>query len=294
MTALKRNILTQLIDGSAEPIIVAKVSSSDWPVVLCNPAFAAVAGEIEIVGQPFADVAEQLLGRSGVLEISEAMRAGRETTIPVEIDKRDLLLLLKPLPESGSGKPEYYVAYLRGVVGGTAAVNAEAAQALLIAKRKIRDMSREDSVTGLLSARAFRDVLDHDWSVAKREKSSLSLVTFTIDEFDKYLEVFGRHAADSCQRRVAGAIRRLLKRASDVAARIDTGECNRLVVLSHSGDSALVNEFALRIANSIRDLGLHHPRSKSGRFVTVSYQVTVSDVAADKQNPADFLDQALS
>jgi len=294
MKAPGQKILNQLIDDSAEPVIVAKVNSTDWPVVLCNQAFKTLAGELAIDGQPFADVLEKLFDRSLAIEISEAVRARTESTIPVEIDNQEFLLALKPLASTGRTDPEYYAGYLRGAAAATGVVAAEAQQALVNAKRRIRDMSREDPVTGLLNAQAFRDVLDHDWSVARREKSSLSLVAFTLNEFDQYVEVFGRHAANSCQRRVAGAIRRCLKRASDVAARIDGGEGHRLVVLSHSTEEALVREFASRIAASVRELGLHHPRSSAGRFVTVSYQVKVQEVGADNVNAANFLAGVLS
>lgn len=294
MKALQQNILTQLIDGSAEPVIVAKIQHSDWPVAFCNSAFRALAGDTKTTEQPFAEVVENLFDRALALEISETVRARSESTIPVEFNKREYLLVLKPLNSRGADEPDYYVGYLRGAAGSTATVDAEVRQALQSAKRRIRDMTREDPATGLLNARAFRDVLDHAWSIAKREKSSLSLVAFTLDEFDKYQEVFGRHAADSCQRRVAGAIRRCLKRASDVAARIDGERGGKLVVLSHSGDASAVGEFAARIATSVRDLGLHHPRSKAGRFVTVSYRVSVAEVAADSDNAEQFLVAALS
>ncbi len=293
MKALKRNILEQLIAGSAEPVVVAQIDSLDWPVVFCNPAFEGIAGEVDIQQKPFADVVEQLVGRELALEISETIRAGHETTIPVEVGNQEYLLALRPLNSAGEGGANFYVGYLRGAAGASAVGDAEVQQALLKAKRRIRDMSREDPVTGLLNARAFRDVLDHDWAVAKREKSSLALVAFMLDDFDKYLEVFGRHAADSCQRRVAQSIRRFLKRASDVAAKIKCGQGDKLVVLSHSADEPRVHEFASRIATSVRELGLHHPRSKAGRFVTVSYRVTVMEVGAGKLNAAKFLDSVL-
>lgn len=293
MKALKQNILEQLIAGSAEPVVVAQIDSSDWPVVLCNPAFEGIAGEVDIQQKPFADVIEQLVGRELALEISETIRAGHETTIPVEVGNQEYLLALRPMNSTGEGGAHFYVGYLRDAAGASVIGNDEVQQALIKAKRRIRDMSREDSVTGLLNAKAFRDVLDHDWAVAKREKSSLALVVFMLDDFDMYQEVFGRHAADSCQRRVAQAIRRSLKRASDVAAKIKCNQGDKLVVLSHSADELRVCEFASRIATSVRELGLHHPRSNRGRFVTLSYRVTVMEVGADKLNAAEFLDSVL-
>ena len=291
MKALQRKILEQLIVGSAEPVVVAQINSPDWPVVLSNPAFARIAGPEDILEKPFADVIEQLVGRDLALEISETIRAGHESTIPIEISNREFLLVLRPLNSDEKGKVKFYAGYLRA--GAGAAGELEVQQELLKAKRRIRDLSRDDPVTGLLNARAFRDVLDHDWAVAKRERSSLALVSFSLDEFDQYIEVFGRHAADSCQRRVAQAIRRYLKRASDVAARVNGEKGDRLVVLSHSSDEAGVLDFASRIAISVRELGLHHPRSSAERFVTVSYQAIVKEVGADDTNAADFLDSVL-
>lgn len=291
MKALQRRILEQLIDGSAEPVVIAQTNSPDWPVVLSNPAFARIAGAEDVLNKPFADVIEQLIGRDLALEISETIRAGQETTMPLEIRNREYLLVLRPLDAGGKGTVKFYAGYLRAGAGAAGEIQIQ--QELLKAKRRIRDLSRDDPVTGLLNARAFRDVLDHDWAVAKRERSSLALVSFTLDEFDQYLEVFGRHAADSCQRRVAQAIRRYLKRASDVAARVSGEKGDRLVVLSHSSDEAGVLVFASRIATSVRELGLHHPRSKSERFVTVSYQAIVKEAGADGTSATDFLDSVL-
>jgi diguanylate cyclase (GGDEF)-like protein len=144
-------------------------------------------------------------------------------------------------------------------------------------------------VTGLLNEAAFRDVLAHDWAVAAREQSSLALVAFQLDDFPAYLEVFGRHASDSCLRRVAQAIRRRLRRASDVAARVDD---SNLLVLAHSSTEANVTEFAEKIAAAVRELGLHHPRSNSARFVTVSYRIAVA--AAKGSGSSDFLKRVLA
>ncbi len=95
MKALKRNILEQLIAGSAEPVVVAQIDSLEWPVVFCNPAFEGIAGEVDIQQKPFADVVEELVGRELALEISETIRAGHETTIPVEVGDQEYLLALE-------------------------------------------------------------------------------------------------------------------------------------------------------------------------------------------------------
>ena len=286
--SINRKILEQVIAATAEPLIVVRVDHPDWPVVLSNQAFESIRGE-DAREQPFADVIEQLVGRELALEISETLRSQQETSFPVEIGGNEYLLALKPLQLSDDKDARFYVAFWRGS-GGTAAVaGSDMHHALLKAKRRIRDLSRDDPVTGLLNGRAFREVLEHDWAVAAREKSALSLVVFTLDEFDAYVDVFGRHAADSCLRRVGQAIRRCLRRASDVVGRMDGAD---LVVLSHASDEDGVQEFASRISATVRELGLHHPRSTVSGFVTVSYRVGVA--ATDQHEAAEFLDSLLS
>jgi len=290
MEPVSRKILEQVISESAEPVLVVRVDHSEWPVALGNRAFSAMSG-VDPAGRPFADVIEQLVGRDLALEISEAVRARQETSFPVEQGGREFLLALKPMSLPDESTARFCAAFWRGGSGHGSSIDSEVQHALLKAKRRIRDLSRDDPVTGLLNNRAFREVLDHDWAVSARERSTLALVVFELDDFDAYLDVFGRHASDSCLRRVGQAIRRCLRRASDVVGRLD-GEC--LAVLSHASDEHSVHEFAERIATAVRELGLHHPRSSAGRFVTVSYCVRVAQGGEETRSAADFLDSLLA
>ncbi len=286
MSELNEHILQQVIAGASEPLVVIRADHPEWPVVLANPAFESVAGT-DFLHRPFADVMEELTDRELALEISEAIRAKQETSFPVELGGREYLLVLKPLPGADEA-PECYAAYWRS--GGSGASGDDMHHALLNAKRRIRDLSREDPATGLLNDRAFRDVFEHDWAVAAREESSLAVVMFALDDFDDYLGVFGRHATDSALRRVGQAIRRCLRRASDVAARHDG---HRFLVLSHAADEHNVREFAARITTAVRELGLHHPRSSKSRFVTMSYDVAAAQPFSDGREPGQFLDELL-
>ena len=289
MKPVRRKILEQVLAGTAEPVLVVRIDQPDWPVVLANPAFGNICSD-EVLDKPFADVVEDLGGRDLALEVSESVRSQQETSFPVESNSREYLLVLKPLHEGEGDTASFYAAYWRSATSAAPADDAEIHHALLKAKRRIRDLSRDDPVTGLLNKQAFRDVFEHDWAVASREKSRMSLVTFRLDEFDAYIEVFGRHASDSCLRRVGQAIRRCLKRASDVVARPE-GAC--FVALSHASEEDGVREFAARIATAVRELGLHHPRSSSGKFVTVNFDVTVADAANEKRSASKFLDDLL-
>jgi len=273
MEALDRDTLWHLLAGSAEPVLVARVDSADWPVVLTNPAFDEIGPGDPVVGKPFADVIEPMLGRDMAVELSETIRAGQQTSIPIERSGREFMLSLVPIGAGGSAR-RYYAAYWRNAPS-SAAARADSQRALLQARRRVRDLTREDPVTGLMNTDAFRDVLSHDWAVAMREQSTLALVVFILNDFDAYRDVFGRHATDSCLRRVSQALRRCLRRASDVAARLDGANGGKLIVLSHGSNEEGVTEFAERIAAAVRGLGIHHPRSKVERFVTVSFEVAM-------------------
>ncbi len=287
MTAVQREVLEEVIAGTVEPLVVVRVDQPDWPVVLANPAFGSI-GNDDVIGQPFADVIEGLAGRELALEVSESVRSQQQTSFPIESSGREYLLVLRPIAQPDEDDARYYAAYWRAGAGD--ADSAEMHHALLKAKRRIRDLARDDPVTGLLNSRTFREILDHDWAVAAREKSQLSIVAFTLDDFDAYVEVFGRHAADSCLRRVGSAIRRCLRRASDVVGRIDGA---RFVVLSHSSERESVTEFASRISTAVRELGLHHPRSTVSRFVTVSFELAMADTGNEQLSAGQCLDELL-
>lgn len=289
MKPVQRKILEQVLSGTVEPVVIVRTDQPNWPVAFANPAFISIGGE-DVPGKPFADVIESLAGRELALEVSESVRSQQETSLPVEFGSREYLLVLKPVQVGDEDPARHYVAYLRTGTSSATAEGAEMHHALLKAKRRIRDLSRDDPVTGLLNGRAFREVFEHDWAVATREKSRLSLVTFTLDDFDAYVEVFGRHAADSCLRRVGRAIRRCLRRASDVVARPDGAV---FVALSHASEEDGVREFAVRISTAVRELGLHHPRSSSSKFVTVTFDVSVADAANENQAAGEFLDSLL-
>ncbi len=284
MKAVNRKILEQVIAATTEPLLVVRIDQPDWPVVLANPAFKTISDD-DVLKKPFADVIEELTDRELALEVSETVRSQQETSLPIESSSREYLLALRPLSIPGEDTARFYAAFWRTGTGAGTVEGAEMHHALLKAKRRIRDLSRDDPVTGLLNGRAFADVFEHDWAVAEREKGKLSLVTFTLEDFDAYIEVFGRHAADSCLRRAGQAIRRCLRRASDVVARPDG---QRFVVLSHATDEDGVRDFAGRISTAVRELGLHHPRSTSSKFVTVTYDVMVADVSQDKLDARAF------
>jgi diguanylate cyclase (GGDEF)-like protein len=273
MEDIPADILIELIRASAEPMLMIRIDSPDWPVVLSNPAFDALADGVGALQRPFPDVVEPMIGREMTREASAALRVRHAATLPVDVGSREFLLTLLPVPATDSGDGMFYCAYWRTagqhlpLVAGNDTVRA-----LARATRRIRDLSGDDAVTGLMNEHAFRSVLEHDWAVAAREDAVLGLSVFHLDDFERYRDAFGRHGADSCLRRIAKIVQKHLQRASDVAGRFETtvGPC--IVVLSHGSELPALTDFDERIGKAVRSLGLHHPRSTVDRFVTVSHR----------------------
>jgi diguanylate cyclase (GGDEF)-like protein len=132
---------------------------------------------------------------------------------------------------------------------------------------------RDDRLTGLFTLSYLEELLKRDWAVAQREKRSIAVFAIDIDALDLYNATFGRAAGDSTIRRVAHVVSGCLRRSSDVTARIEGGS---LIAFA----PGLTSEQALRIgqlmAERVRDLRIHHPKSAVLRYVSVSVGVSAA------------------
>ena len=294
MAEIPNDTLLELIAASSEPVLLIRVDSPDWPIELANPAFQALSEGVEPLNKPFPDVIQPMIGKEMTREASAALRTLEAATIPVDVSSREFLLTLLPIRQADGSPAAYCAAYLR-TAGRQVAVSGDGktVSAFAAATRRVRDLSGEDSVTGLMNERAFREILAHDWAVAAREGALLGLTTFRFDDYDAYAGVFGRHGAESSQRRVAQIIRRSLRRASDVAGRTAGEEGGVILVLSHGSEQASLEAFAEKIAAAVHELGLHHPRSRYDRFVTTSWHAACFDPRSQSGSSEAALDRLL-
>ena len=127
--------------------------------------------------------------------------------------------------------------------------------------------------SGVSTEEQLLEMLVRDWSIGQRDGRSVTLMHFEIDSWADYLEIFGRGASDNALRQVGRTIASVMKRASDVVAR--SGQGGFLVLgVSMEADAAL--NFADQIVARIRSLSIHHPRSVTGKFLTVSAGVVTA------------------
>jgi diguanylate cyclase (GGDEF)-like protein len=128
--------------------------------------------------------------------------------------------------------------------------------------------------SGLATEEHLLDLLNRDWSIGQRDGRNVTLMRFEIDTWAEYQEIFGRSASENVLRQVGRTIASITKRTSDVVAKCGNGE---FMVLGVAMEPEAAYGFARQIVERIRSLSIHHPRSATGRFLTVSAGViTVS------------------
>jgi diguanylate cyclase (GGDEF)-like protein len=293
LNQLNRHLLRQALDVLPVPALIVDAETRDCLVLYANEALAVLAGMTtgELIGRSFRAVAAagpaadtdepwRLRCRSGdILELRAAplyQRPGRPGCWLLTTAARPVALA----PVTPASEPEATAARFDAI--GVGVFGASDAWA-----RAGRD-ERLDGPTGLASRAAFAEVLQRDFALARRDQRRLSVVVFRIDAFESYLTLFGRHAADSCLRKVGHAIASSVRRAGDYCARVGH---DRFAVLMTGGDEGTAEGHGARIAQRVRDLAIHHPRSLPARYVTVSWQLA-SAVPLRTAEEADLLDIA--
>ncbi len=121
--------------------------------------------------------------------------------------------------------------------------------------------------SGLATREHLMEVLRRDWSIAQRDSGRITLMRFDLDAYRSYSEIFGRMAADNVLRQIGKTIAAAMRRASDVVARFDDDE---FVVLGINMEPPSALLHAEQILGRVRALAVHHPRSPTGRYLTMS------------------------
>jgi diguanylate cyclase (GGDEF)-like protein len=124
-----------------------------------------------------------------------------------------------------------------------------------------------DRSSGLCTPEHLMEVLRRDWSIAQRDGGTLTLMQFDVDDTAEYREVFGRGATENVLRQVGRAIATSMRRTSDVIAHLADDEFGVLGVNMEADRAA---HHAEHIASRIRALAIHHPRSRAGRYLSLS------------------------
>lgn len=89
-----------------------------------------------------------------------------------------------------------------------------------LARRRLAELARRDSLTGLFNRRTFFERADLALRQARRSGAAVALLLIDADHFKKFNDTHGHPAGDACLRRLAGVLARFAQRPLDVVARI--------------------------------------------------------------------------
>lgn len=274
MKDIDKNVLIQALDHLPVGTLLIDAQKDHWPVIYMNSVIGHLTGldTATLLGCPWrgllvdpeelAPQRERLLGAPSVVVRQLKQRWQSRSGEPV-----DLTLQVSPL-FSRPGRPAYWLVTVEAIAAN-GAVGAEDTlrTSLRDAQLRLRQLDRSDAITGLANRQAFLDVVQRDWTVASRDQRRISVLVFQVEALDRYRDLYGKQAADSCLRKIGHSLTGSLRRMGDVAARVAD---NRFAVLVGSSEESQVEEFGAQIARKVRELAIHHPRTSGGRYVTVS------------------------
>jgi diguanylate cyclase (GGDEF)-like protein len=276
---LPQELALALLDTLPEGIAVVDAGSPNWPVIFVNRALGALRAA-PAGGTGPADFAG-LVGEAEDFADAQALMTLLKRGEPASFRARGigagpaLDVRLQPLADAAGGLT-HVVAFYRP----PPAVEGPAPDA--------RPLLREDRLTGLCHADWFRELYKRDFAIASREGRVLTLFLVDVDSLGAYNDTFGMQAGDSVIRRVGRTLLSALRRGSDLVARLEGG---RFVAFA----TGMTHEQAVRhaetLAARVRELHVHHPRSRVARFVTVSIGVA-SGTPAPGMRPDTLLEAA--
>ena len=150
---------------------------------------------------------------------------------------------------------------------------------LKIKNDMLEKLSMYDGLTNIRNRRFFDETFEKTFSEIKRDKKSLAVLMIDIDFFKPYNDNYGHGQGDETLRKVAKALEKTIKRASDFVARYGGEE---FVILLKDINKDGVEAVANNLLNAVRELKITHEFSKIENYVTVSigvsYYNSISDI----------------
>jgi two-component system cell cycle response regulator len=294
MTEFDQGLFRRLVESSPEGLVLIDAQGSDHPVIYVNPAFEALTGysAAELVGRNLRLLQADDREQDGRHRLRDALSRGETCRVLLRNYRKDGSLFWNEMTVMPLRHPDGCVTHFAGH-------HRDAGERLRIDPKVARDSLsgahqptaiavRDDRLTGLYTLPYLEELLKRDWAVAHREQRSIAVFAVDIDALDLYNTTFGRAAGDSTIRRVAHIVSGCLRRSSDVTARIDGGS---LIAFA----PGLTIDQALRVgqlmAERVRDLRIHHPRSAVLRYISVSVGVCAS-IPGASDSPSDLLQRA--
>ena len=145
---------------------------------------------------------------------------------------------------------------------------------LKLKSAKLEELSMCDSLTGIQNRRFFEEALEKNYKEMQRESGTLALIMVDIDFFKPYNDNYGHWQGDEALTKVARALKKTIKRPTDVVARYGGEE---FVIILKNPDKEGAKKMANSLVEAVRELQLEHKFSSIATHVTISAGVAFKE-----------------
>jgi two-component system cell cycle response regulator len=294
MTGLDLDFYRRLLESSPEGVVLVDAQNPEHPVLYVNPGFESLTGyaSADLIGRNLRLLQGDDRDQDARNRLREAMGRTEACRVLLRNYRKDGTVFwnemtVTPLLDA-EGRVTHFAGHHRDA-GERLRIDPKLARDSLSGAHQPTSVAiRDDRLTGLYTLPYLEELLKRDWAVAQREARSIAVFAIDIDGLDLYNATFGRGAGDSAIRRIAHCVSGCLRRSSDVTARIDGGSLMAFA-------PGLAYEPALRLgqtmAERVREMRIHHPRSVVLRYMSVSVGVCAA-VPPQNGDPSTLLAQS--
>jgi len=184
-------------------------------------------------------------------------------------------------------------AYLQAIIKRTRTITELVKKKTLelkLANNKLMILNHTDALTGVANRRYLDTMLNHEWSRAIRNQSTISFIFIDIDFFKLYNDNYGHVNGDKCLKTVATTLAATLSRPADICARYGGEEF--AIILPETQHAEVVAEKCRR---AIQNLGIVHKFSTTAETVTISLGVCtiIPQIESNPSTIIEYADHAL-
>jgi diguanylate cyclase (GGDEF)-like protein/PAS domain S-box-containing protein len=288
------DLYRRLLETSPEGVVLVDALAADFPVVYVNPGFEALTGysSAELLGKNLRVLQGDDRDQDARHRLREALKVGEPCRVLLRNYRKDGSLFwnemtLLPLKDA-EGRVAHFAGHHRDA-GDRLRIDPKLSRDSLSGAHQPTGVAvRDDRLTGLYTLPYLQELLKRDWAIAQREKRSIAVFAVDVDALDLYNATFGRAAGDSAIRRVSHCVSGCLRRSSDVTARIDGGN-----LIAFAPGLSVEQALALGhvMAERVRELRIHHPRSAVLRYISISVGVCAGIPGPD-ENPSSLVEKS--
>ncbi|MGO9992432.1 MAG: diguanylate cyclase domain-containing protein [Steroidobacteraceae bacterium] len=294
MTSIDVDFYRRLLESSPEGVVLVDARTPEHPVVYVNPGFETLTGyaAADLIGKNLRLLQADDREQDARHRLREALGKGEPCRVLLRNYRKDGTVFwneMSILPmRDADGRVTHFAGHHRDA-GERLRIDPKLSRDSLSGAHQPTSVAiRDDRLTGLFTLPYLEELLKRDWAISQREDRSIAVFAIDIDALDLYNATFGRAAGDSAIRRVAHCVSGCLRRSSDVTARIDGGSLMAFAP-GLSADQAM--RMGQTMAERVRELRIHHPRSAVLRYVSISVGVSAM-IPGAKDEPTVLIEKS--